>query len=392
MEGIKPKNIVILGGGFGGFRAAIDLERKLRRHPGYKVILIDQNTFHLYTASLYEVAIGELSSRCVLLPFHRCLSGKKIEFINATVTELDPVKKLIKTGSGDQIPYWKLVFAFGADTEDFGIPGVAQYGLGLKSVTDAEKTRQRLAHCSIIRNQPIKVIVGGGGFTGIEVAGELTNYRGCPIEITVVEAAPRILAGLPELVSKTVAQRLNLLGIKVATSSPIKEVKPDRITLATGREIPYDVLIWTAGVRGSRFLNPDVFPLDKKKALMVDRYLRVKGFKDIFVVGDNAATGVAWTATKAEVDGKTAAHNIVAEIRGKKMNPYRVFEPPFIIPVGRKWAIAKIGKIVFWGRPASILKDLVLLYYLSTILPIWRALKIWWGGECEVLEIKKPVA
>ena len=389
---MEVKNIVILGGGFGGFRAALDLEKSLRRNQRYRIILIDQNTFHLYTASLYEVAIGELSSRCVLLPFHRCVSGKKIEFINATVTGIDPVKKIVKTGSGDKFPYWKLVFAFGADTEDFGIPGVAQYGLGLKSVTDAEKIRQHLAHCSVIRNQPIKVIVGGGGFTGIEIAGELTGYRGCPTEVTVVEAAPRILTGLPEIISKTVAKRLNLLGVKVVTSSPIKEARSDRIILASGREISYDVLIWTAGVRGSRFFDPNVFPLDKKKALVIDRHLRVKGFEDIFVVGDNAATGVAWTATKAEADGKIAADNIIAEIRGKGLKPYRVFEPPFIIPVGKKWAIAKVGPTIFWGRVALILKDFVLLYYLVTILPIGRALKVWWGGECEVLEIKKPTA
>jgi NADH dehydrogenase len=261
----------------------------------------------------------------------------------------------------------------------------------MKSVTDAERIRRHLDHCAVTKKgQPIKVIVGGGGFTGIEVAGELTGYLGCPIKVTVVEAAPRILGGLPEIVSQKVSKRLNLLGVKIATSSPIKEVQPDRIILATGREIPYDILIWTAGVRGSRFLNPDVFPLDKKKALVVDRYLRVKGFEDIFVVGDNAATGMAWTATKAETDGKIAAKNIGAEIRGKKMKPYRVFDPPLIIPVGKKWAIAKIGFTIFWGRAVTILKDFVLLYYLSSILPIGKALKVWWGGESEVLEIKKP--
>src|SRR3989304_6771143 len=175
---MKKENNVILGGGFGGFRTALNLERSLRRDRRYRIILIDQNTFHLYTASLYEVATGELSPRCVLLPFHRCVAGKKIEFINATVTELDPVKKIVKTNSGDRIPYWKLVFAFGADTEDFGIPGVAHFGLGMKSVTDAEQIRQHLARCAVTRNQAIKVIVGGGGFTGIEVAGGLTGYRG----------------------------------------------------------------------------------------------------------------------------------------------------------------------------------------------------------------------
>ena len=386
------KNIVILGGGFGGFRTALNLERSLRRDRRYRIILIDQNTFHLYTASLYEVATGELSPRCVLLPFHRCLDHKKIDFINATATELDPVKKIIKTSSGDQIPYWKLVFALGGDTEDFGIPGVTQFGLGIKSVTDAERIRQNLARCAVTKGQAVKVVVGGGGFAGVEVAGELTGYRGCPVEVTVIEAAPRILSGLPEIISKTVSQRLNLLGVKITTSSPIKEVGSDRILLATGREISYDVLIWTAGVRGSRFLNPNVFPLDKKKALVVDRYLRVKGFEDIFVVGDNAATGVAWTATKAEADGRIAARNIVAQVRKKPLRAYRVFEPPFIIPVGRNWAIAKVGSMIFWGRPASILKDLVLFNYLIKIVPIWKAWKIWWRGESEALEIKRPVS
>ncbi|MEX0888093.1 MAG: NAD(P)/FAD-dependent oxidoreductase [Patescibacteria group bacterium] len=389
MTGKNPElNIVILGGGFGGFRAAMELQKSLGRNKKYKIILIDRNTFHLYTPSLYEVATGELSSRCVLLPYHRCLEGRRAEFLNATATELDPVKKILRTSSGDRISYWKLVFALGADTEDFGIPGVSQYGLGLKSVADAERVRQHLARCAVTKGRPIKVIVGGGGFTGVEVAGELTNYRGCPIEVTIVEAAPRILGGMPEKISKAAAKRLNLLGVKIAVSSPIKEVEPSELRLATGRRLPYDVLIWTAGVRGSRFLDPKVFPLDKRKALIVDKYLRVKGFEDIYAIGDSAGTGVPWTGIKAEEDAKTAARNIAAFAKGRRLKEFKVFDPAFIVPVGKNWAIAKIGKVIFEGRAASILKDLVLLRYLTTILPLGKAFKSWWGGECEVLGIK----
>ncbi|MEX0587563.1 MAG: hypothetical protein WD159_02330, partial [Patescibacteria group bacterium] len=91
----------------------------------------------------------------------------------------------------------------------------------------------------------------------------------------------------------------------------------------------------------------------------------------------------------SEADGKTAAHNIAALANGRKMREFKVFEPPFIIPIGKRWAIAKIGKVIFEGRAASILKDLVLLRYLTTILPLGKAFKSWWGGECEVLGIKK---
>lgn len=384
---MPKKNIVILGGGVGGLRAALNLEKLLGRDQNYQIVLIDQNTFHLYTPSLYEVATGKLSSRSVLLPYHHCFRGKKIEFLNATVTNLDPVRKIVQTNAGDKIPYWKMVFALGSDTEDFGIPGVPKFGLGLKSVTDAERIRQSLARCAATKSGTIKVVVGGGGFTGVEIAGELTNYQGCPIEVTIVEAAPRILPGLPEEISKIAAKRLNLLGVKILTSSPIKKVMASTVALFQGRVLPYDILIWTAGVRGSRFLDPKVFPLDKKKALKVDQYLRVPGFEDIFAIGDSASTGIAWTATKAEEEGKIAAYNLAAAARGREMEEFKTFDPPFIIPIGKRWAIAKIGKLILRGRVASILKSLVLLNYLLTILPLWRAFAVWWRGEREVLEV-----
>ena len=387
---MQEKNIVILGGGFGGLRTALNLEKSLKK--GYRIILVDQNTFHLYTASLYEVAAGELSHRCILLPFHKILKNKKIEFLNSKVNKLDPEKKVVETSSGDKIPYWKLVFALGADTEDFGIPGVAQHAIGMKSITDAERIYRELLRCSVDdKAGTIKVVIGGGGFTGVEVAGELTNYKKCKLGITVVEAAPRVLSGLPEKISKEISKRLNFLGVRVITSTPIKEVREKEIILAGGRSIKYDILVWTAGVRGSRFLDGTDLPVDKKKALVVDKYLQVKGYKDIFGLGDTASTGVAWTATKAEEDGKVVAHNIAAIAKGSRnLKEYKVFEPPFIIPAGKRWAIAKVGSIIFSGKATSILKDFVLLYYLVTILPLPEAVRVWWGGECEVLEIKAP--
>ncbi|HEB13895.1 MAG TPA: hypothetical protein ENI09_00580, partial [candidate division WWE3 bacterium] len=308
------------------------------------------------------------------------------------VNKLDPEKKVVETSSGDKIPYWKLVFSLGADTEDFGIPGVAQHAIGMKSITDAERIYRELLRCSVDdKAGTIKVVIGGGGFTGVEVAGELTNYKKCKLGITVVEAAPRVLSGLPEKISKEISKRLNFLGVRVITSTPIKEVREKEIILAGGRSIKYDILVWTAGVRGSRFLDGTDLPVDKKKALVVDKYLQVKGYKDIFGLGDTASTGVAWTATKAEEDGKVVAHNIAAIAKGSRnLKEYKVFEPPFIIPAGKRWAIAKVGSIIFSGKAASILKDFVLLYYLVTILPLPEAVRVWWGGECEVLEIKAP--
>ncbi|MEX1061830.1 MAG: FAD-dependent oxidoreductase [Patescibacteria group bacterium] len=386
------KNIVVLGGGFGGLRTALNLEKKLGRNPDYQITLIDQNTFHLYTASLYEVASGELSARCVLVPYAKIFHGKKIKFLNATATKLDPKKKIIETSSGEKIPYHKLVLALGSDTEDFGIPGVAENAIGLKSSVDAEQIYQHLLRCAVNKGAPIKVVVGGGGFTGVEVAGELTEHRKCPLAITIVEAAPRLLPGMPDKISQEVAKQLNFLGVRILTSSPIKEVKKQEVILVNGKRIPADLTIWTAGVRGSRFLNPEIFPLDKKKALLIDKNLRVKGFKDIFAVGDSASTGVGWTATKAEEDGRVVAHNIAEILQSAKprLKPYKVFDPPLIVPAGKKWAIAKVGSFIASGPLAVALKKLVLLYYLVTILPLDKALKAWWSGESEVLQMRVP--
>lgn len=382
---MEAKNIVILGGGFGGLRAALDLEHTIGRDPHYQIALIDQNTFQLYTSTLYEVASGEMTHRGILLPFYQLLKGKRIKFLNTRTIGIDPKGKIVVTDSGDKIPYEKLVFALGSDTEDFGIPGVAKYAIALKSVTDAERIRDKIHRCSILEKKPIKVVVGGGGFTGVEVAGELAGYRFCPLEITVIEGTPRLLSGMPQVVSDQVAKHLNFLGVKVQTESPISKVGEKEIILKSGRTIPFNILIWTAGVRGSRFLDPQLFPIDKKKALVVDEYLKVKGQNDIFALGDLASTGTAWTASKAEAEGKLIAVNIAAQLKGKPLKKSRPFEPPFIIPVGKNWAIAKIGRFIFWGILASMLKGLVLLYYLAGITPLSTAISIWWKGESELL-------
>ncbi|OGC54842.1 hypothetical protein A2797_02805 [candidate division WWE3 bacterium RIFCSPHIGHO2_01_FULL_48_15] len=382
---MSVKNIVILGGGFGGLRTALTLECAIGKDPGYKIILIDQNTFQLYTASLYEVAVGELTHRGILLPFNQLLKGKKVEFINSRVTGIDPKRKVIRTVAGDNIPYEKVVFALGSDTEDFGIPGVAEHTIGLKSVTDAEKIRDKINRCSVLKKEPIRMVVGGGGFAGVELAGELAGYSFCPLDITIVEGTPRLLSGLPEKISSAVAKRLNFLGVKVQTSSFIARVEPKEVILKSGRKLPFDVAIWTSGVRGSRFVDPQLFPLDKKKALVVDGYLRVKGYEDIFAIGDLAGTGVPWTAVKAEADGKLVAKNILAQLKDKPMQKREAFGIPFIVPVGKKWAVAKIGPFVFWGLLAAVLKNLVLLYYLAQIVDPLTAIKIWWKGESELL-------
>lgn len=416
------KKIVILGGGFGGIKAAFSLCKKLKRlnlEKKYELVLIDKNSYHTYTPLLYEAATTSKTTANQLklkeiatYNLQDIFAGRKVAVINDLVIELDLIGgdvHLKKTGA---IKFDYLILAAGSETNYFGIPGLKENSLSLKSFLDSLRIRDAIwekAHENGGKKE-IKILIGGAGATGVELAGEIKSWlcelkeelKNCSASVTLVEGAPTILPGFDERVVEKVSRRLKKIGVEIILNEFIEKAEPRRAILKSGRLIDFDIFIWTGGVKVASLIG--ALPLKKEikgkvevagemECLPQSPDLKLAG--KIYGLGDaicfyNPETGrpIPLVAEAAIEQARVAAHNIIEDIKFSegltktiRHRKYLPHEYPYIIPVGGKYAVAKFGPLVIWGFPGWVLKGLVELYYLlfNVLSPV-QAVKIWLKG------------
>lgn len=396
------KNIVILGGGFGGVKCALVLEKLIRRKINhYNIILIDQNSYHLYTPSLYEIAStlkddakAIALKKSISIPYEEIIKNRNIKFIQNKISGLENRKIIFEDNSALDFEY--AVMALGSETNYFGIKGLQEKSLPLKTLNDAIRIRNKIEKIfSLPRFKKIKIIIGGGGLTGVELASELINYakKLCgkykrdrkTVKLTIIEGAPSILPSFPKSVRKIAAKRLNKLNIKIKTESFIAEVSDKNILTKDGEKIKFQILIWTGGVMSCQVAKKCDFEMVEKGAIKTGDYLECQN--NIFAIGDVSCAldrktqkPVPWTIPQARLQAIAAAKNIANNILGKPKIKYRPKNYPFIIPIRGKWAIAYLNYFIIDGFWAWVLKQLVELRYLLSIVRPSLALKIWLRG------------
>lgn len=393
MPAIK-KNIVILGGGFGGVKCALDLAKTpLGGAEQYQIIIIDKNNYHTYYPMLYEVATANLErlkkfdfeklEETVAIPFKEIFLKSRVKFQKAVIKEVDLKNNLVRLNNNNLLTFEYLVFALGSETNYFNIPRASEKSFGFKSVEEAMNIRNALNEIFYNKKQKekIKIVIVGGGFSGCELAGELSYFikklskiRNFPldqVEISVIEANKQVLPGAKEEVIKLVQERLKSLKINLVLEQTIKDVS----------EIEFDILIWTAGIQAN-FLIKSIsnLPLTNKSCLIVNEYLQISHFKNIFGAGDNILCPIIATAQSAIDHGKIVAKNILRDINKESLIAYQPRQPFFVIPLGSKYAVADLKIIILKGWLAWLLKYLVSLKYFLSILPIKKALTLWFLG------------
>ena len=380
------KNIVILGAGFGGLQAALTLSKKLRKYDlweKYSVILVDKHPFHTFTPLLYEIAATspEIASNLKLqdlvsFPINSLVSYRRVEFINDEVAGIDAERKKVRL-SRSEIDFEYLINALGSEVNYFDIPGLKENALVLKSFSDALKIRDR-----IHKKEKARVLIGGGGPTGVELAGEIKSWN-IGAEVAIIESAPRILAAMDEHVSKKAGQRLEKLGVSIITGTKITRIDSEAVFLSNGEQRKCDALIWTGGIKANLMV---------KERIEVPGTANVSG--SIFAIGDissiiNPKTKkpAPWMARPAIMEGKIAAQNIFQKILTEekiigtpKFREYKHRKYPYIAPVGGKYAIAKIGPFIISGLPAWTFKGFTELNYFLSIMPPLQAISIWLKG------------
>jgi NADH dehydrogenase len=310
--------IVIVGGGAGGLELACKLGRKLG--PS-EVMLVDSRLYHIWKPSLHEVAAGTLDIHQEGLSYQMLAHDNGFTFVYGPLTELDSAQNTITVGATSTaekeemlpertVTYASLVMAVGSTSNYFGVPGAKENTISLNATEDAERFRQRLLKLMTAAElrkdkQPdagVDVVIIGGGATGVELAAELREASGVyatygfhklhavrDVRITLLEGAPRILAPLPERVSAAALKLLRERGISVVTETRVTAIDSAKVTDATGAEYPADICVWAAGIKAPDFLAAMGFPTNRAGQIEVTGALQVKGYPNIYALGDCAA-------------------------------------------------------------------------------------------------------
>lgn len=413
-------NIVILGGGFGGIRAALDLDWKLKRRQDVSITLIDRLAEQTFYPALYEVATvfgvdhqhpyHTKLKGTVCIPYAEIFAGTRVQTVQAEVIEINLENKHLTTAGFSFYPFDYLVIALGSVPSTFGVPGAEEYAYKFKTIEDGLALADKIEELftSIKKNEravPVKIIVGGAGFTGIELAAELSNCvghiahrhkiprRGCTA-ITLIEAGPELLPLVGERERTLIKKRLAKVGVSVIESSPIVAVGPNSVKLKDGQELAGDMIIWSGGVKAPELVKKtNGLERDEKDRIVVDDWLRVKNHHEVFGVGDAVAfldpktqKPVPQLAYVAGEQGKVAAENIARLIFcGSKetalLEKYQPFYDAWITPVGGKYAVAHLGKgITIGGFGGYLIRQAVDLRYFLSVLSLPRALHLFLSG------------
>ncbi len=395
----EKKQIVILGGGFAGVRAALDLDDYLHDDENYEIILIDRKDYQCYHAGLYEAATTEHTlvaarkvKRTVAIPFSDIFPHTKVKVYKAYIERIDTVSGKVVTDS-KIIPYDYLVVAMGSMADFYDIPNLDKYGYTLKNLEDAIMIRNRIEDL-VMKNDQGQIIIGGGGFAGVEFASELHNllkhecrdHQKDPskFKILIVEGGTNFLPGLSEKVSGMVASRMAEMGVESKFSSLITEVGSDFVMLNMKDRMPADLLIWTGGVRSCVLPVDCALEHDKKDRTLTLPSLNLGHCTNIFIIGDNLCMVdpmtkkmVPQTAQEAVHQGKLAAKNIYRMIKNKTLLPYHPTSLRYVIPVGGKFAIMYSPNLIISGFWGWVIRKAADLRYFMSVLPIWKALGYW---------------
>jgi NADH dehydrogenase len=386
--------VVIVGGGFGGLTAAQSL-----RGADVDVTLIDRRNFHLFQPLLYQVATGGLSPANIAAPLRSVLKRQhNCRVVLGEVTGFDVPGRAVLVGD-QRIPFDSLILAAGAVNNFFGKPEWEEHAPGLKSVEDATEIRRRVllaferaeqATDPAVRDRCMTFVVVGGGATGVEMAGAISelsrhtlrnDFRSldpATARIVLIEGNNRVLQVFPEKLSAKAERALQKLGVEVWTSSKVKDIQADHVLVERGgtlHRIETATVIWGAGVRasplGTMIAQATGAQVDRGGRVVVQPDLSLPGHPNIYVVGDMAAMvsggkpvpGVAQGAIQA---GKFAAHSILRRLAGKEVGVFSYWDKGSMATIGRNAAVAQIGWLKLSGFIAWLAWLFVHIIYLIT--------------------------
>ncbi|MFP7478805.1 NAD(P)/FAD-dependent oxidoreductase [Terribacillus saccharophilus] len=382
------KNIVILGAGYGGVLAAQTV-RKYYSKAQANVTLINKTPTHQIITELHRLAAGSISEQAVAMPVEKLLKGLDVDFKVATVESFNVDKKEVVLAGGNTLSYDALVVGLGSKTAYFGIPGLEENSLVLKSADDANKVYNQIqdkikAYAASKNPADATILIGGGGLTGVELVGEIADKLASyclphgvdpkEIKLQLVEAGPKILPMLPQHLIDRAQSSLEKRGVEFLLGLPVTNVVGNVVELKDGQKIETNTFVWTGGVQALPMVAESGLETDRGRAT-VNNFLQSKSHQDVFVVGDSAVyfgeDGRPWppTAQIAWQMGELVGYNLFAYLEGKTMENFSPINSGTLASLGRKDAVAFIGanQTPLKGLPATMMKEASNIRYLTHV-------------------------
>ena len=376
--------VLILGGGFGGLYAAMELERLLPRKSYVEITLVNRENFFLFTPMLHEVAASDLDITHIVNPIRKLL--RRTKFFHGEVQAIDLHEKRVRVVHGPErhlheIEYEQLVIALGSTTNFYGISGLKERALTMKSLGDAIHLRNRLIdlleeadfECAMgIRKDLLTVAVAGGGFAGVETIAAINDFlrdavksyphlNGSLVRVILVHPGPILLPELGEGLGSYAKKKLAERNVDVRLNTKVVGLTENGVQFSDGSSVECKTLIWTAGVSANPLLESLPCPKDHGR-LVVNEFLEVQGCDGVWALGDcasipNKKTGQPYpsTAQHAIREGRTVAGNILAMIRGKKKKAFAFSTIGLLAAIGQRTGVANISGINFSGFTAWFL-------------------------------------
>jgi NADH dehydrogenase len=378
--------IVILGAGYGGVLTALRLQKELNYNEA-NVTLVNKHDYHYITTHLHMPAAGTDDPENARVSISKLIDEFKIDFVKSTVVQIKPQDKKVILEDGT-LSYDYLVIGLGGESETFGIPGLQEYALNIRSINSVRLIREHIEYqFAKYKREPerkdyLTFVVGGAGFTGIEFVGELADRipKLCRefdvdpslVKIYNIEAAPTALPGFdPELVEYAM-QVLSNKGVTFKIATAIKECTPEGVVLADGETIKAATVIWTGGIRGNRLVEQAGFEAMRGR-VKVDPYLRSEQYENVYIVGDcsiimnEQGRPYPPTAQIAMQQGITCAYNLVATIRNQPLKEFKFDNKGVVASLGKGEAIGIVFGKKMKGGWAALMKKLIDLRYLYII-------------------------
>ncbi|WP_337100703.1 NAD(P)/FAD-dependent oxidoreductase [Paenibacillus sp. YIM B09110] len=383
------KHILILGGGYGGLLSALTARQHLSASEA-TITVVNRFPTHQIITELHRLAGGTIEENAVSLPLNKLLGDKKVDIVVDTVKQIRPDDKIVEFESGKVIGYDALVVALGSETNYFGIPGLEENSMVLKSVADANRIRKHVearldAYKASGNKADATIVVGGGGLTGVELVGEFADKlpevcksKGIDfndISLYCVEAGPAVLPIFPKVLIERAVSSLEKRGVTFITGVAITEATKTAVSLKDGNTIESNTIIWTGGVKGNPVVGSSGLAEDRGRSTVTPT-LQSTSHSDVFLAGDCAVVFPEGserpyppTAQLAWQMGETVGHNLGVLFKGGSMNK---FEPVFsgtLGSLGRKDGVGTIGgnATQLKGLPASLMKEASNIRYLSHI-------------------------
>lgn len=372
------KQVLILGGGFGGLYTALGLEKTLDRDSDIQVTLVNRQNFSLFTPMLHEVAASDLDTTHIVNPFRKLLH--RVRFFHGEVEHIDLALKQVTIVHGPErhghiLGYDHLVLALGSTTNFFGLPQLEQRALTMKSLSDAAHVRNQLIdmleeadfECAASsRPKLLSVVVVGGGFAGAETVAAVNDFlrESIPLyphlgtnmlRVILVHPGDVILPELGPKLGAYAQKKLAKRKVEIRVNARVTRVGEDAVELNDGSRIPTNTVIWTAGTSPNPLIAPLQCKLERGR-IVTNEYLEVPDWPGVWALGDCASikdpkTGRPYppTAQHALRQGKTVANNVIATIRGGTKRPFSFSTLGLMAAIGRRTGVANILGINFSG-------------------------------------------